>query len=247
MEKEYFATRRTVRRFTNKEVSENLLKAIAERAMKAPTTGGMQLYSLVVTRQEPLRTQLAEAHFSQLAAAGAPVIVTVCADLRRFERWCELSGAEPGFENFLSFTSAMLDATIFAQQFCTIAETEGLGTCYLGTALWQAPAISEVLNLPKHVVTVCGIAIGWPEGVAEVTERLPLDAIYHSECYREPTDPELKELFKVKDEFPANKGYVKEHSKPSLAHVFTEVRYPRQMNEEFTASVKAYLESQGLL
>lgn len=247
MEKDYFANRRTVRRFTQKEVSEKLLWAIAERAMKAPTTGGMQLYSVVVTSEEPLRSRLAEAHFSQPAAAGAPVIVTVCADLHRFEHWCRISGAEPGFENFLSFTSAMLDATIYAQQFCTIAEIEGLGTCYLGTTLWQAPVISKLLNLPAHVVPVCGLAIGWPDGEAEATERLPLEAIYHSEHYTDSNDAELKELYRVKDEFPANKGYKNEHAKPSLAHVFTEVRYPRQMNEDFTASIKAYLEDQGLL
>lgn len=247
MGKDYFANRRTVRRFKDRKVSDELLRSIAERAAKAPTTGGMQLYSLVVTSEEPLRTKLAEAHFSQPAAAKAPVIVTVCADLRRFERWCEISGAEPGFDNFLSLTSAMLDATIYAQQFCTIAEMEGLGTCYLGTTLWQAPVISGLLNLPDHVVPVCGLAIGWPEGEAEETERLPLDAIYHSQRYNDPDDYALKELYKVKEEFPANIGYKKEHSKPSLAHVFTEVRYPRKMNEEFTASVKAYLEGQGLL
>ncbi len=247
MKIDYFSNRRSVRRFADKEVSDELLRSIAERAMKAPTTGGMQLYSLVVTREEPLRTRLAEAHFSQPAAAGAPVIVTFCADLHRFEQWCRVSGAEPGFENFLSFTSAMLDATIYAQQFCTIAEMEGLGTCYLGTTLWQAPKISELLGLPKHVVPVCGIAVGWPEGEAEETERLPLEAIYHSETYKSPGDEEIKELFKVKDEYPANKGYVKEHSKPSLAHVFTEVRYPRQMNEEFTTSIKEYLRNEGLL
>ena len=247
MEKDYFANRRTVRRFSDRKVSDEMLRAISERAMKAPTTGGMQLYSVVVTRKEPLRTDLAEAHFSQPAAVGAPVIVTVCADLHRFERWCRISGTEPGFENFLSFTSAMLDATIFAQQFCTIAEMEGLGTCYLGTTLWQAPKISELLHLPDHVVPVCGIAVGWPYGEGEATERLPLEALYHTETYTDFSDEEVKELYKVKDEYPANRGYVEEHSKPSLAHVFTEVRYPRQMNEEFTASIKSYLERQGLL
>ena len=247
MKTDYFSDRHTVRRYSDKKVNDALLLSISERAMKAPTTGGMQLYSVILTEEEPVRTKLAEAHFSQPAAVGAQVIVTVCADLHRFERWCNLSGANPGFDNFISFTSAFLDATIYAQQFCTIAELEGLGTCYLGTTLWQAPMISELLKLPEHVVPVCGIALGWPAGEGEASERLPVSAVVHKEKYNDFSDKELIELYRVKDEYPANKLYVAEHSKPSLAHVFTEVRYPLSMNEEFSAIIKAYLERQGLL
>ena len=126
MNESYFSERRSVRNFLKKEVPEELLESILEKAMKAPTTGNMQLYSVVVTRDSEGLKKLAPLHFSQPAAVNAPVIITVCADLYRFTRWCEISDAKVGFDNFLSFLSAFADALIYAQQVVSIAELNGL-------------------------------------------------------------------------------------------------------------------------
>lgn len=244
---DYFSNRSSVRKFTDKEVSDKLLNSIIERASKAPTTGNMQVYSIIVTREENRRRKLAEAHFNQPAATGAPVLLTICADFNRFTRWCKLSKADPGFDNFLSFTSAMLDATIIAQQIVTIAEMEELGTCYLGTATFNAPKIAELLKLPELVVPVAALAIGYPAEKGEATERLPLQAFCHEEEYPAFTDAEIKDLYRVKDEFEPNKGYVREHSKESIAQVFTDIRYPKQMNEDFSTAFLDYLQKSGFL
>lgn len=247
MEKTYFSRRRSVRKFSGKPVDEELINGILEQAMKAPTTGNMQLYSVVVSRSEEGRKRLAPLHFSQPAATGAPVLLTVCADITRFTRWCELNRADAGFDNFLSFMSAFADSIIFAQQIVTIAESEGLGTCYLGTVTYNAPEISRLLNLPELVFPVACIALGWPEGEGEETERLPLECIMHEESYRMPSDDELIELYKAKDDFPPNGKFVMENGKENLAQVFAEVRYPRAMNEEFSKKITDYLVSKGIL
>lgn len=247
MEKTYFRERRTVRKFSEKEISDELLKDILARAMKAPTTGNMQLYSVIITRGEEERKALAPLHFSQPAATGAPVLLTVCADLHRFTRWCEVSGADAGFDNFLSFTSAFADALIYAQQIVTIAESEGLGTCYLGTVTYNAPEIARLLGLPRMVVPVACIALGWPDGEGELTERLELEGILHEEKYKQYSDEEIFDIYKVKEEFAPNKRYVRENGKENLAQVFSEVRYPRAMNEEFSAKFVDYLRQSGLL
>lgn len=215
--------------------------------MKAPTTGNMQLYSVVVTRSEEMRKQLAPFHFSQPAATGAPVVLTVCADLYRFTRWCEISGADAGFDNFLSFTSAFADALIYAQQIVTVAETEGLGTCYLGTVTYNAPEISSLLKLPKLVVPVASIALGWPDGEGEVTERLGIEGVMHSETYGSLSDEEVFDIFKIKENFPPNRKFVEENDKDNLAQVFAEVRYPKKMNEEFSDKFLSFLKQQGIL
>ena len=243
----YFTERRSIRKFSEKEIPEALLRDILTQAMKAPTTGNMQLYSVIATRSEEGRKALAPLHFSQPAAIGAPLLLTVCADLHRMTRWCEANRANAGFYNFLSFTSAFADAIIYAQQVVTIAETEGLGTCYLGTVTYNAPEIARVLGLPKGVVPVACIAMGWPDGGGEPTERLELDAIFHEEKYKEPTDEEIFEIYKVKEDFEPNKGYVKENGKENLAQVFAEVRYPRQMNEDFSEKFLDYLKESGII
>ncbi|MDE5886633.1 MAG: nitroreductase family protein [Muribaculaceae bacterium] len=232
----YFKNRFTVRLFSDKEVCQDLIDEIVEAAMHAPTCGNMQLYTVIETRDKVMKTKLEALHFNQPAAATAPVILTVCADFNRFSRWCELEGAVPGYSNFHSFIVAMTDAVIFAQQICTLAEMEGLGTCYLGTVNYNAKEISELLELPELVVPVASIAIGYPKGGSEIVERLPVKAILHREKYRKDSADEIKNLFRVKDEFPQNQEFVKLNNMPSLAHLFTEIRYPKKMNEEVSKS-----------
>lgn len=247
MEKTYFTERKSVRKFAERKISDELLNDILKRAMKAPTTGNMQLYSVVATRSEDGKKALAPLHFSQPAASGASVVLTVCADLHRFTRWCEVSNADAGFDNFLSFTSAFADALIFSQQIVTIAEMEGLGTCYLGTVTYNAPEISALLKLPKMVIPVACIALGWPLEEGEPTERLELDGILHDEIYHDPTDEEVIRIFKVKEEYAPNRRFIEENGKENLAQVFSEVRYPRQMNEDFSRKFLDYLRENGLI
>lgn len=243
----YFTERRSIRRFSDREVEPLLLDEILTEACKAPTTGGMQLYSVIVSRSPEMLERLRPLHFNQPAAAGAKVMLTVCADFGRFSRWCRASGADPGYDNFLSFTSAMLDATIYAQQVATIAEQRGLGTCYLGTVTYNADAISEVLELPELVVPVACLAIGWPDEEGVPTERLPLQAFAYAEKYPELSDEEIMELYKAKDDYEPNARFVAENGKQSLAQVFTDVRYPRAMNEEFSVKFLDLLKRKGFL
>lgn len=232
---DYWTERRTVRKFSDKEVPDALLRDIIEKASHAPTTGNMQLYSVIVTRDAEARARLTPAHFNQPASTGAPVLLTFCADFNRFVKWCKASGAEPGFNNFQSFMAAVFDTVIFAQQFNTIAELEGLGCCYLGTTSYNAPMISETLELPELVVPVLTLAVGYPDGEAPVSDRLPVEAIMHSEKYREETPEEVRRnYFTFKESLEESARFVDENQKQTLAQVFTDVRYPRSNNEAFS-------------
>lgn len=237
---QFLTKRRSIRQYEPRPVDANLLNTILEDAMRAPTCGNMQLYSVVITRDEMNKKKLSELHFNQ-PATGAPVLLTVCADFNRFTRWCQLRDADAAYDNFLSFTSAFADAIIYAQQIVTISELYGLGTCYLGTAIYNAPEISELLKLPELVMPVACLAIGWPAEEGTPTERLPLHAILHEETYRTDNDEEILTLFKEKEEYPANQKYVEENSKENLAQVFAEVRYPRSLNEPFSAKLLNWL------
>ncbi len=237
MKKEYFSNRVTVRNYSKKHIPEELLDSILEKAMRAPTCGNMQLYSVIVTRDKSNLERLAKEHFNQPAATGADVILTICADFNRFTQWCEASNAKPGYDNFHSFMMALTDAVIYAQQIVTIAEMEGLGTCYLGTVNYNAKQISELLQLPDLVVPVASLSLGFPANESEEQcERLPLKAIRHNETYRKDSKEEILDLFKAKDEFEANKKFVEENKKESLAQVFTDIRYPESVNTSVSAS-----------
>lgn len=245
MEKDYFANRVSIRAYENRDIPMEQLENIIEKAMRAPTCGNMQLYSVIVTREKDMKEKLAKLHFNQPAATGANVILTICADFNLFTRWCELSKAEPGYDNFHSFVMAFTDAVIFAQQIVTIAESEGLGTCYLGTVNYNAEEIAQLLELPKRVVPVASLSIGFPSENPAQTDRLPVRAILHNEKYRKDSDEEVKVFFAEKESLCENQKFVNENNKQTLAQVFTDVRYPKDVNEAVSKSFKSLIEDKG--
>ncbi len=242
---DYFKNRRTVRKYSDKKVSDELLREMIEAASHAPTTGNMQLYSVVVTRDNERKRELAPFHFNQPSVEGADVVLTFCADFNRFCKWCRESNADPGYDNFQSFICAVIDTALFAQQFCTIAEMKGLGTCYLGTTTYNAPQIAEFLKLPEMVVPVTTVTVGYPAGDAPVSDRLSADAIMHREKYSDYSSETIKDIYADKEAREDSKQFVKENGKETLAQVFTDIRYPRGNNELFSKIYYDFIESKG--
>lgn len=241
----YWRERRTIRKYSGREVSDEMLRDIIESASHAPTTGNMQLYSVVISRDRDMLASLAPAHFNQPAATGAPVLLTFCADFNRFCHWCDISDADHGYDNFQSFMTAVIDTVIFTQQFVTIAERRGLGCCYLGTTTYNTPTIASVLQLPERVIPVCTISVGWPADESAVSDRLPVRAIIHHERYTAPDDAEIAGYYAYKESLPESAGFIAENGKTTLAQVFTDIRYTRKNNEYFSRLYYDFIETHG--
>ena len=99
-------TRRTIRKYTSQDVSDELLNRLLTEASRTQTMGNLQLYSVVVTRSEDMKAKLSPAHFNQPMVKEAPVVLTICADFNRTSFWAKCRNAEPGYDNFLSFINA---------------------------------------------------------------------------------------------------------------------------------------------
>jgi len=143
--------------------------------------------------------------------------------------------------------AAAIDALIFAQTFAVAAESQGLGICYLGTTTYNAGEIIDILNLPKLVVPVTTITVGYPEFTPELTDRLPIEAVVHHETYRDYTPEKIDELYSEKESSEFYKNFVTENNKETLAQVFTDIRYSRKNNEFFSEKFLAVLKEQGFL
>ena len=238
---------KTIRKYTDQPIEEGLLNEILEAGVRASTTGNMQVYSIVVTKDESMKDKLAPCHFNQAMIKQAPVTLTFCADFNRFNKWCQQNNAEPGYGNFLSFVTAAIDALLVAQNVCVAAEAKGLGICYIGTTTYLADKIIDVLNLPKGVVPVTTVTIGYPAEDPKQTDRLPLDAVIHQEVYEDYTAERINELYKDKEALEENIAFVKENDKESLAQVFTDVRYKKVDNEHFSGVLLNVLKKQGFM
>ena len=236
---------RSVRKYMNQKIDNTLLNELLEAACRASTTGNMQLYSIVVTTDDEVKKQLSPCHFNQPSIMQAPVVLTFCADFNRFEKWCKQRSAEPGYDNFQSFFTAAIDTLLVAQNFCIAAESKGLGICYFGTTTYLTQQIIDVLNLPKKVVPITTITVGYPDGEAVRVDRLPLQAIVHENVYQDYSEETIDKLYAVKESLPENLKFIAENNKETLAQVFTDIRYTKANNERFSEMFWQAIKAQG--
>ena len=244
---DFICNRRSIRQYADRDVDDALLNRLLEEAERTQTMGNMQLYSVVVTRSAEMKQQLAPAHFNQPMVTAAPVVLTFCADFNRASEWCRQRAAEPGYDNFLSFLNAATDALLYCQTFCVLAEAEGLGLCFLGTTLYQPSAIIRLLRLPRLVMPVATITLGWPAEHPAQSDRLPLTAIRHDETYAPVTPAAIDRDYAAREALPENREFVRINAKQTLAQVFTDIRYTRADNEAMSAGLLAALKQQGFL
>lgn len=240
-------TRRTIRKYSSRDVSQQLLDKLFSQASRTQTMGNMQLYSVVVTRSEDVKRQLSPAHFNQPMVMEAPVVLTVCADFHRATQWCLQRNASPGYDNFLSFINAATDALLFTQTFCNLAEEEGLGLCFLGTTVYLPQTIIDVLKLPKLVMPVATLTVGWPAEQPALSDRLPLKSFVHNETYHDPQSTDIDRYYAYKESLPENKEFVRINNKETLAQVFTDIRYTKRDNESMSQGLIQTLKAQEFL
>jgi nitroreductase len=239
---------KTIRKYSDRPISEQTLNRCLTAATRASNTGNMQTYSIVVTLDNDIKHALAPAHFNQPMVEQAPAVLTFCIDFNRFDKWCDLRHAQPGFDNILSFSSAAIDAVLAAQNFAIAAESEGLGICYLGTTTYNAMDIIRILKLPKMVFPITTITAGYPAEVPTHQEdRLPLDGVCHHEIYEDYDAKEIERIYSYKESLPTNQQFVRENGKETLAQVFTDIRYTKKDAENFSKTFLEALRQQGFL
>jgi len=240
--------RRSIRKYTDQDIPEDLLNELFEIASRASNTGNMQLYSVIVNRDREIKERQAPFHFNQSMVTEAPILLTFCADANRFVKWSNLRKAKASFDNLQTFIAATIDAMLFAEAFCEAAEAKGLGICYLGTTAYNADKIIETLSLPYLVIPVVSVTVGYPEmPLPPQPDRLPLEAIVHNETYHDFTPESIDRIYKIREALEVNKLYVAENEKKTLAQVFTDVRYTKANNEYFSEVFLEVLKKQGFL
>jgi FMN reductase [NAD(P)H] len=209
--------------------------------------GNLQLYSVVVTRSAEKKQQLAPAHFNQPMVTKAPVVLTVCADFNRTSVWARNRKAVPGYDNFLSFVNAGIDALLFTQTLCNLMDEEGLGYCFLGTTVYMPQMIIDTLHLPQLVMPVATITVGWPAEEPPLSDRLPLESFVHEETYKDYMAQDIDTYYQYKEQLAENRHFCEINKKETLAQIFTDIRYTKKDNEAMSAGLLEVLKHQGFL
>ena len=246
---------RTIRKYKPDPIEEEVLKEILEAGIRTSSSGNMQTYSIVITKDKLLREKLLEPHLKQEMVLEAPVFLTFCADFHRMRRWLELSQAPDNFDNYFSFMVAAIDAILVSQTVALAAESKGLGICYLGSTFANGDMIGEILKLPMNVIPVVGFSVGYPAEHPNLRDRLPLAGLIHKDTYQEYSDSDILEIYKDREEFGWQrymqstrlKKLVKERGVTNLAQLYTIVKYTRESHQDYSMKILEYLAQQGFM
>lgn len=246
---------RSIRKYKPDPVPEDLLREVLEAGIRASSSGNMQAFSIIITRDRNLREELFEPHMCQRMVRDAPVLLTFCADFHRMRSWLRLSNAPDSFDNFMSFMVAAIDAVLVSQNVALAAESEGLGICYLGSTLANSDQIGEILNLPKSVVPIVGFTLGYPDQDPDPRDRLPLDGLVHNEKYQDYTDDQIREIYHAREvygwerymSYPRLRKLIEEAGVVNLAQIYSVVKYTRESHQGYSMRILDYLAKQDFM
>jgi nitroreductase len=202
---------RSVRGFRPDPVPDDVLTALIAAAQSAPTSGNLQLWSVVAVRDEERRTRLARLAGEQDFIVQAPLFLVWLADLARARHVTEEIGSASaeGADFVESAVLAFVDVALAAQNASLAAESLGLGTVFVGAIRNRPLDVAEELQLPHGVFPVFGLAVGHPDRLdeTEVKPRLPQQAVLHHERYElESQSAHLKTYEEVLNAFYSAAG-----------------------------------------
>ena len=174
---------RSIRKFTDKAISNELLIDLIRAAQGAASSSFIQAYSLVQVSDTEVRQNIATLAGGQSWVENAPEFLVICADLSRIEHCCIQEGMGP-LEGYAEhFLAASVDAALMAQNLMLGAESVGLGAVFIGGIRNDPKQVSELLKLPQQVYPVFGLCLGWPDAEPDLKPRLPVDVILHKDTY----------------------------------------------------------------
>jgi FMN reductase [NAD(P)H] len=191
--------RRSVRNFEGRPVPPTVVDRLLDAAANAPSGGNIQPLSIVVVREPGARAELADMVGGQPWVKNAPVSMIFCIDFYRVKRWAAMFDVEFLGEQALgSFLIAYADVMCAAQTVAVLAESEGLGSVYVGTIQSSIGRAREFFGMPEHVLPVMVLSLGYPRSIPSTIPKLAPDVVVHRERYRVPSDDEVSTAFESK-------------------------------------------------
>jgi len=191
--------RASCRVFKDKKIPAGVLNKLLEAGVHAPTGGNLQPWSIIRIEKPAAKARLARLCEDQKFMASAPLNLVFCIDFHRLKRWAALETAPFSADAAVRpFWIAFQDTLICAQNICTAADALGLGSVYIGPVFDRLTDIRKMCRLPKGVIPVVAVTLGYPTVRPAPRKRLSAAVVVHSEVYRSIPDKELLAAFEEK-------------------------------------------------
>ena len=161
--------RRSIRKFKNIDIAENILGILLNAAQAAPSAGNVQGRDYIIITDQEIKQQLVEASYNQKFINQAPIIIVFVANI---ERSSNIYGGR-------GILYAIQDATVSGMNVMLVAHDLGIGTCWIGA--FDEDFVKEILGIPKNLKPIAIIPVGYPDEIPIAPQRLDLEKLLHWE------------------------------------------------------------------
>ena len=228
--------RKSVRVFTDREITPEDKALILSAACQAPTAGNQQLYTIIDVTDQTIKDALVKTCDNQPFISTAKMVLIFCADCKKWYDAFASAGCEPRLPGVGDLALAISDTNIAAQNAVTAAESLGIGSCYIGDIMENCEAQRELLHLPKYVFPAAMLVFGYPTQ-QQMDRPKPVRAamghIVHENGYREMDGAELEAML-TKNVGPGN-------TYANWISAFCKRKYNSEFSREMSRSVSEYL------
>jgi nitroreductase len=231
--------RRSIRRFKERPVPKEMVEKIVKAGQNAPTGGGQQAYSFILVSDEGKKRSIMQAIGRQAFMEEAPLWLMICIDWARFYRLCEELDLEIEYGPLTQFYRGVMDAMLAAENMVIAAEDLGLGSVFNGGVRNGLTKLSEILKLPKNVLPVLLLCIGYPDEEPPTRPRWPVEVVLHENEYRMPSDQQIKDYYEESNRRMTEMGYFTGRAS-SLADHWRR-RFPRSLVENTEVKLRDQL------
>ncbi len=227
--------RKSVRVYTEEEISAREKESILNAALQAPSAGCQLLYTILDITEQEKKEKLAQLCDHQPFIAKAKLVLVFCADCRKWLSFYREAGLKPRDPGAGDLLLAVEDALIAAQNSVVSAESLGIGSCYIGDVMENAEEMKELLQLPKYVYPACMVVFGYPtaqQKERKKSERFRLSDLVCENSYRDKTGEEIREMFS---------GRTGLQSYEEWMEAFWKRKYESDFSGEMNRSMEVYL------
>lgn len=227
--------RKSVRAYTEREITTEEKQAILRAAAEAPTAGNQQLYTILDITDQAIKDRLVETCDHQPMISQAKLVLIFCADCKKWYDAYLAVGCEARKPGVGDLMLAVCDAMIAAQNAVTAAESLGIGSCYIGDIMENCEAQRELLSLPEYVFPVGMVIYGYPtqqQTRRPKPDRVDMSFIVHKNGYQPLSDAQLEKMWSPR---AGEKGYT------AWMQAFCNRKYNSDFSREMSRSVEEYL------
>ena len=178
---------KSIRKYKDQPLEDEKLKLIIEAAQRAPTWCNGEQVSIIAIKDKERKKIFQDLCWGQKHISECSVFLIFCADFYRVSLAFEKQGKTEEFKKYIADFDPILigthDVGIAIQNAVVAAESLGLGTVDIGAIRTKITEVTKELNLPKYVIPMIGLCVGYPDDNPGLKPRIPMKGVCFEEKY----------------------------------------------------------------